>query len=312
MVEAIDVRPLLGVGHGADAHPAPPRRPDRARRPGPGGGRPAPRRPARRARRRRPLHPRRRRRRVGRPLRAVRRRHRAPRRAGSPAAGTSASTTMGGFRVTIDGEPVPASAWGSRQARLVCKRLAVAVDRPVPRDELAELLWPDELDPAKRSARLSVVLSNIRRVLGGGHRRRPRRRAPRPRRRRTSTWPRVHDAIAAGDDAAVGRARTGPVLPEDAYEDWAIAARRPHRLRGGQRPPPAGRRRRGDRRAVGRGRRPRPRHARARRVRRACPRAARPRAASPPDGVAKRRSPPSATGNAWPSSASQPRDLLET
>ena len=132
--------------------------------------------------------------------------------------------TMGGFRVSVDGEPVPSSAWGSRQARLVCKRLAVAVDRPVPRDELADLLWPDELDPAKRSARLSVVLSNIRRVLGGGL------LADRDAVQFDLDMVQLdlatlHQALGVGDDAAVAAAYTGPILPEDAYQDWAIAAR---------------------------------------------------------------------------------------
>ena len=132
--------------------------------------------------------------------------------------------TLGGFRVCVDGAPVPAGAWGSRQARLVCKRLAVAVDRPVPRDELVELLWPDELDPARTGARLSVVLSNIRRVLGGG--------IVADRDAVRLDLDAVHvdladlaSAIAAGDDAAVVRCATGPLLPEDPYEDWAGAAR---------------------------------------------------------------------------------------
>lgn len=132
--------------------------------------------------------------------------------------------TMGGFRVTVGGEPVPSNAWGSRQARLVCKRLAVSVDRAVTRDELTELLWPDEPDPARRSARLSVVLSNVRRVLGGGI------EADRDAVRLDldavdlDLVP-LQAAIAAGDDTAVVARSTGPVLPEDAYEDWAIDAR---------------------------------------------------------------------------------------
>jgi DNA-binding SARP family transcriptional activator len=106
----------------------------------------------------------------------------------------------------------------------VCKRLAVAVDRPVPRDELAELLWPDEADPAKRSSRLSVVLSNVRRVLRGGL------LADRDAVRLdldavTLDLAAVQAAIAAGDDDALAATHTGPVLPEDAYDDWAIAAR---------------------------------------------------------------------------------------
>lgn len=132
--------------------------------------------------------------------------------------------TMGGFRVLIDGSPVAANAWGSRQARLVCKRLAVAAGQPVPRDELTELLWPDELDQARRGARLSVVLSNIRRVLGGGI------VADRDAVRLdvdavSLDLVDLDGAIAAGDDSAVVAASRGPVLPEDAYDDWAIAAR---------------------------------------------------------------------------------------
>lgn len=133
-------------------------------------------------------------------------------------------STMGGFRVRVNDELVSAEAWGSRQARLVCKRLAVADDCPVPRDELADLLWPDELDRVKRSSRLSVVLSNIRRVLGGGL------VADRDAVRLDLAavnldLAALREALAAGDDAAVVAAYTGPVLPEDAYEDWAIATR---------------------------------------------------------------------------------------
>lgn len=132
--------------------------------------------------------------------------------------------TMGGFRVSVGGEVVPTNAWGSRQARVVCKRLAVAVGQPVPRDELTELLWPDEWDPARCSARLSVVLSNIRRVLGGG--------LVADRDTVRLDLDAVHldlvglrDAIARGDDAGVVAHHRGPVLPEDAYDDWATDAR---------------------------------------------------------------------------------------
>ncbi|QYG95075.1 alpha/beta fold hydrolase [Iamia sp. SCSIO 61187] len=135
--------------------------------------------------------------------------------------------TMGGFAVVVDGEPVAAGAWGSRQARLVCKRLALAVDRPVPRDELADMLWPDETDETRRSARLSVVLSGIRRVLGGGL------VADRDAVRLDLDAVELDlvalgEAIAAGDDEATVARHAGPVLPEEAYEDWAIAAR--HRI----------------------------------------------------------------------------------
>ncbi|MBV9953475.1 MAG: hypothetical protein JO291_16085, partial [Acidimicrobiia bacterium] len=109
-------------------------------------------------------------------------------------------------------------------ARTVCKRLAVAVDRAVPRDELADMLWPDEDDSAKLGARLSVVLSNIRRVLGGGLV--ADRDAVRLDLDAVSVdLVAVREAMTCGDDAALIGAYAGPVLPEDAYEDWAIAAR---------------------------------------------------------------------------------------
>jgi pimeloyl-ACP methyl ester carboxylesterase/DNA-binding SARP family transcriptional activator len=131
---------------------------------------------------------------------------------------------MGGFSVRVEGEDVPLTAWGSRRARQLCKRLAVAGGHPVPRDELVEMLWPDEPDSVKLSARLSVLLSNIRRVLGGGL------VADRHAVRLDHATVQldlllVLDALARGDDASAVAAYLGPVLPEDAYEDWAIAAR---------------------------------------------------------------------------------------
>jgi DNA-binding SARP family transcriptional activator len=68
------------------------------------------------------------------------------------------------------------------------------------------------------------VLSNVRRVLGGGL------VADRDVVRLdldtvNLDLTAVHEAMAAGDDAALAAAHIGPILPEDAYEDWAITAR---------------------------------------------------------------------------------------
>ncbi len=76
--------------------------------------------------------------------------------------------TLGRFAVEVEGEEVPVSAWGSRHARTIVKRLAVARGWPVTREELFELLWPGETDRARVGARLSVQLSTVRRILGGG------------------------------------------------------------------------------------------------------------------------------------------------
>ena len=78
---------------------------------------------------------------------------------------------FGGFTVVRDGEPVPTSAWGSRRARQLCKRLAVAAGAGVAREQLIDLLWPDEAGSesyGRLGARLSVQLSTVRRILGGG------------------------------------------------------------------------------------------------------------------------------------------------
>lgn len=132
--------------------------------------------------------------------------------------------TMGGFAVRVDEEEVPLAAWGSRQSRQLCKRLAVAVGQPVPRDELIEVLWPDEADSERLGARLSVVLSNIRRVLGGGL------IADRSAVRLDLSAVALdlvdlYDALERGDDRAAVDLYAGPLLPEDLYDDWAIAAR---------------------------------------------------------------------------------------
>ena len=131
--------------------------------------------------------------------------------------------TMGGFAVQIGNEDVPMRSWGSRRARQLCKRLAVAAGQPVPREQLIDLLWPDDADGSRLGARLSVLLSNIRRVLGGGL------IADRAAVALDTSAVRLdlrvfYDSLADGDDAAAVRTYAGTVLPEDAYDDWAAEA----------------------------------------------------------------------------------------
>jgi ATP/maltotriose-dependent transcriptional regulator MalT/DNA-binding SARP family transcriptional activator len=71
--------------------------------------------------------------------------------------------TLGTFRVIRDGFPVPNTAWKSKKARDLLKVL-VTRRRPIPREQLIELLWP-ETDPALAGNRLSVLLSTVREVL---------------------------------------------------------------------------------------------------------------------------------------------------
>jgi DNA-binding SARP family transcriptional activator len=140
-------------------------------------------------------------------------------------------TTFGGFEVVRDGSAVPLAAWGSRRARTLCKRLAAAAGAPVSRDELMELLWPDgNHDLGRLSARLSVQLSTVRRLLDGG-----------VLADRDSVRLDLHevsldlvefrDAVDRGDlEVAVGLHR-GDFLPEDTYAEWTSAPREHARAR---------------------------------------------------------------------------------
>jgi DNA-binding SARP family transcriptional activator/tetratricopeptide (TPR) repeat protein len=71
---------------------------------------------------------------------------------------------LGGFVVERGGQPVPRSAWGSRKARDLLKVLVVRDGRRATREELADLLWPDEPYEAVTN-RLSVALSVVRGIL---------------------------------------------------------------------------------------------------------------------------------------------------
>lgn len=72
--------------------------------------------------------------------------------------------TLGSFQVLRDGAHVPGAGWRSRKARDLLKVL-VSKRRPVPREQLIELLWPGS-DPAKSANRMSVLLSGVRDMLG--------------------------------------------------------------------------------------------------------------------------------------------------
>jgi DNA-binding SARP family transcriptional activator len=72
-------------------------------------------------------------------------------------------TTLGGFRVSRHGEPVDIGEWGSRKARDLVKLLVARRGAPVVRDEVADMLWPDDADRSSR--RLSVLLSTVRSVF---------------------------------------------------------------------------------------------------------------------------------------------------
>ncbi|MGI9595027.1 MAG: alpha/beta fold hydrolase, partial [Acidimicrobiales bacterium] len=129
--------------------------------------------------------------------------------------------TLGRFAVVRGGEDVPVSDWGSRLARQLCKRLVAAGDRPVPREELIELLWPGEADSGRLGARLSVQLSGVRRVLGGG--------VIADRQTVALDLAEVatdlDDYGRIEDERAIVEAYGGEFLPEDRAEDWSAGPR---------------------------------------------------------------------------------------
>jgi pimeloyl-ACP methyl ester carboxylesterase len=135
--------------------------------------------------------------------------------------------TLGEFTVTRDGVEVPVSAWGSRRARQICKRLVAARGWPVTREELIDMCWPDEADMPRLSARLSVQLSGVRRVLDGG--------VIADRSSVRLDLDHVESDLerffAATDDLAIVSGYEGEFLPDDRYEDWARPMRDETRTR---------------------------------------------------------------------------------
>ncbi len=75
---------------------------------------------------------------------------------------------LGPFRVSLDGEPVPAARFERLKALTLLKFLVANRGRPVPREALMELLWP-EADPMLASGNLRVVLHALRRGLEPKH-----------------------------------------------------------------------------------------------------------------------------------------------
>ncbi|MFN8538845.1 MAG: BTAD domain-containing putative transcriptional regulator [Thermomicrobiales bacterium] len=148
---------------------------------------------------------------------------------------------LGGFAVVVDGQLVAERAWGgSRKAQHAVKLLALAPGYRLPLDHVLDALWPD-LDPdaARRACYQALYLA---------------RRAVDPARRGWLTIrqevvilapaeaiaadlaaflaaaERARRTRAAGDYAVALARYTGDLLPDDPYEEWAIAPRESARL----------------------------------------------------------------------------------
>ena len=138
---------------------------------------------------------------------------------------------LGGFSVTVNGQPVP-DRWRLRKAKTLVKLLALAPRHRLHRDVVSERLWPDA-EPEAASNNLHQTLHQLRRKIGptlialtddivalcptGG----------------LTVDVDVFEQAAAiarnsGDLDAFRRAHqlwTGPLLPEDQYADWAFEHR---------------------------------------------------------------------------------------
>lgn len=135
--------------------------------------------------------------------------------------------TLGRFTVEVNGEEVPNSQWGSRRARQLCKRLVAARGWPVTRDELIDMLWPEEHDRQALGARLSVQLSAVRRVLGGGVI--ANRESVRLDLNEVTTD--LNAFFESASDKETVEQYSGDFLPEDLYDDWTHGARDEARAR---------------------------------------------------------------------------------
>src|SRR3984893_9487334 len=140
---------------------------------------------------------------------------------------------VGGFVVEIDGRLVPAEAWRHRRGADLVKRLALAPQHRLHREQLMEDLWPD-LGAEAAAANLRKAVFYARRSLAS-------KDAVGAEGEMLSLWPGGPLRIdAEGIDAAAVKALatgeslevfadlfTGDLLPEDRYVGWI----EPHRER---------------------------------------------------------------------------------
>jgi DNA-binding SARP family transcriptional activator/tetratricopeptide (TPR) repeat protein len=146
---------------------------------------------------------------------------------------------LGGFEVSLDGEPVPASAWTRRHAASLVKLLAISPGRRRHREQVVDALWPGlTLDVA--GPRLHKAAHYARRALGDT------RDCLVLRSDLVALLPDVdvrvdalefqrlaEAALSAGTPAAAAEALgewQGGFLPDNLYDEWTEGAREALRL----------------------------------------------------------------------------------
>jgi DNA-binding SARP family transcriptional activator/tetratricopeptide (TPR) repeat protein len=127
---------------------------------------------------------------------------------------------LGGFEVTVDGVPVPDTAWQRRQASALVKILALASGHRLHREQVLDLLWPDD-PPAEAAPRLHKAAHYARRAIGLPN-------AIVLRGEQVLLCPDddttvdvdAFDALADGDPRRALALYRGELLPADRFEAW--------------------------------------------------------------------------------------------
>jgi len=140
---------------------------------------------------------------------------------------------LGGFAVIVDGVPTPARSWARRSAAALVKILALAPGHHLHREQVLDLLWPDD-DPARSLPRLHKAAHFARRAAG---------RDDAVVLRDDLVWlfpdativvdavefeRLARSAVQDDDPAAAAQALAwyrGELLPGDRYEEWAVDRR---------------------------------------------------------------------------------------
>ncbi|HVU77589.1 MAG TPA: tetratricopeptide repeat protein [Gaiellaceae bacterium] len=137
-------------------------------------------------------------------------------------------TLLGGFAASVDGRPVPESAWRLKKARELVKLLALAPHHRLHREQAMDVLWRDR-EPAAAANNLHQAVFVARRALGGA--------VIEVRDEVLSLTAdvdvdRFETAAAAARHANTGAAYRaalalyrGELLPENRYDDWADGRR---------------------------------------------------------------------------------------
>ncbi len=145
---------------------------------------------------------------------------------------------LGGFHLSADGQLLPSKSWRSRKAANLVKLLALAPDHSLHREQITETLWPEH--------RPSAAGNNLRQTLFIARKQLQSLRLDSSlllssQGDRVKLYPedklwidiedfeaaaaRVHESDDPADYWSAIERYTGPLLPDDLYEDWTTACR---------------------------------------------------------------------------------------